>query len=181
MGSRFFLPIPVKRRKNASRISRPCTMHTSMPNKRDWGVRSVRTIYKRRGSATRRREGIGKALSPQFHRPLTGEVAMAHGAHLGRSQCDDRSGFAFQGGEFHLVGLPVTIDVNHRSHIARYKPFGGDGRDQYHSVVFSDHSVMAPVLSDTPLPDAACSRPRQQTTPVARWGSGHSASATLHL
>src|SRR5256885_1079324 len=27
-----------------------------------------------------------------------------------------------------------------RSHLARYKPFGGDGRDQYHSVVFSDHS-----------------------------------------
>src|SRR2546428_14009219 len=55
MGSRLFLQIPVKRRKNASRISRPCTMHTSMPNKRDLGVLSVRTIYKRRGSATRRR------------------------------------------------------------------------------------------------------------------------------
>src|SRR5947209_20511406 len=55
MGSRLFLQIPVKRRKNASRISRPCTMHTSMPNKRDLGVRSMRTIYKRRGSATRGR------------------------------------------------------------------------------------------------------------------------------
>src|SRR6266571_8933159 len=52
MGSRLFWQIPVKRRKNASRISRPCTMHTSMPNKRDLGVLSVRTVYKRRGSAT---------------------------------------------------------------------------------------------------------------------------------
>src|SRR5712664_4013083 len=55
MGSRLFLQIPVKRRKNASRISRPCTMHTSMPNKRDLGVLSMRTIYKRRGRATRGR------------------------------------------------------------------------------------------------------------------------------
>src|SRR6267143_1770430 len=47
MGSRFFFQIPVKRRKNASRISRPCTMPTSMPNKRDLGVLSVRTVYKR--------------------------------------------------------------------------------------------------------------------------------------
>src|SRR3989442_3902466 len=63
MGSRLFLQIPVKRRKNASRISRPCTMHTSMPNKRDLGVLSVRTVYKRRGSATRRRRiGVRRGL-----------------------------------------------------------------------------------------------------------------------
>src|SRR5229473_1043931 len=46
MGFRLFWQIPVMRRKNASRISRPCTMHTSTPNKRDLGVLSVRTIYK---------------------------------------------------------------------------------------------------------------------------------------
>src|SRR2546428_205359 len=57
MGSRFFLPIPVKRRKNASRISRPCTMPTTMPNKRDLGVLSVRTIYKQSGRATRVKKG----------------------------------------------------------------------------------------------------------------------------
>src|SRR2546430_6358928 len=45
MGSRLYWQMPVRRRKTASRIWRPCTMHTSRRNRRDLGVLSVRTIY----------------------------------------------------------------------------------------------------------------------------------------
>src|SRR5439155_3149936 len=48
MGSTLFLRRLAKRRKNGSRISRPCTMPTSMPNKRDSDVLSVKMIYKQR-------------------------------------------------------------------------------------------------------------------------------------
>src|SRR5207245_11681903 len=65
---------------------------------------------------------------------------LTDGAHLGSPQREYRSGYDFQGGQFHFVGLLVTIDLRHRPHNARYKPVSGDGRDQYHAVVFSDHS-----------------------------------------
>src|SRR5437016_8666688 len=47
MGSRLFLHIHVKRQRNASQISRPCTMHTSMPNKKAWDDISLRTMSKK--------------------------------------------------------------------------------------------------------------------------------------
>src|SRR5580704_10048473 len=65
------------------------------------------------GEESRRSESRGGSASRQF--PGVGDLAAANRPNLGSLDGRDGSGVPVQGGELHLEGLAVLVDMNHGS------------------------------------------------------------------
>ena len=75
-----------------------------------------------------------------------GDLALVDRPHLVGFQGHDSGGSAFEGHEFDFVGLTVSVNVNHGSHITSFQPFGGHGRLEHDSVMFTNHRALSVIL-----------------------------------
>src|SRR5580693_8153065 len=93
------------------------------------------------GAESSRNSSLGTSASRQF--PGVGDLAAANRPNLGSLDGCDSSRVAVQGGELHLEGLAVLVDMNHGSDVANLQTFLRYWRRQDNSVVFCDHAEVS--------------------------------------